>query len=182
MLPVSLHRQHRHPNCSQQHQVQVRSFENVGGRYVGGNAWPRGESAALQGGTRASSRESAAPAAPKKTGGSDRPAIQRVFWQRLVKGAQRGPQSVEDVVKSAEADGKKPAVKPKIELPPVPRKEDFLPPKPVPVAAEATDRRGFFSSTVGVLFGAPLAVGFTSMAITSLLWVLGLLDLCFRMS
>ena len=118
----------------------------------------------------------AAPAAPEKeapaapTGPRDTASI----LAAARKAAQRGPQSVGDVVKSAEADGKKPAAKPKIELPPAPRKEDFLPPKPAPVAAEATDRRGFFSSTVGVLFGAPLAVGFTSIAITSLLWVLGL--------
>ena len=74
----------------------------------------------------------AAPAAPKKeapaapTGPRDTASI----LAAARKAAQRGPQSVEDVVKSAEADGKKPAAKPKIELPPVPRKEDFLPPKP----------------------------------------------------
>ena len=90
------------------------------------------------------------------------------------KGMQRGPQRVEDAVKTAEEDGAKPAAKKAVELPPAPRREDFLPPKPAPVAADATDRRGFFASTFGVLFGAPLAVGFTSMAITSLLWVLGL--------
>ncbi|MEE2675781.1 MAG: Rieske 2Fe-2S domain-containing protein [Planctomycetota bacterium] len=90
------------------------------------------------------------------------------------KGAQRGPQRVEDAVKTAEEGVAKPSRKPPIELPPAPRREDFLPPKPAPVVADATDRRSFFGSTVGVLFGAPLAVGFTSMAITSLLWLLGL--------
>ena len=90
------------------------------------------------------------------------------------KGNQRGPQRVEDAVKTAEEGVAKPARKPPIELPPAPRREDFLPPKPAPVVADATDRRSFFGATVGVLFGAPLAVGFTSMAITSLLWLLGL--------
>ncbi len=90
------------------------------------------------------------------------------------KPARRGPQLVEDAVKTAKEEKTKPPARRAIELPPAPRREDFMPAKPVPAAAEATDRRGFFASTMGVLFGAPLAVGFTSMAITSLLWLLGL--------
>ena len=118
----------------------------------------------------------AAPAAAKKespvtqTGPRDTASI----LAAARKGAQRGPQRVEDAVKTAEEEVVKPAGKPPIELPPAPRREDFLPPKPVPVVVDATDRRSFFGATVGVLFGAPLAVGFTSMAITSLLWLLGL--------
>ena len=122
-------------------------------------------------------KPAAAPAAPKKkkeapvaqTGPRDTASI----LAAAKKDERRGPQSVEDVVKSAQAEAKKPAARKPIELPPAPRREDFLP-KPKPVAAAETDRRGFLASAVGVLFGAPLAVGFTSMAITSLLWVLGL--------
>ncbi len=132
----------------------------------------------------------AAAAAPAKSAPAAKPAVPAAPKQESVaqtgprdtasilaaarKGMQRGPQRVEDAVKTAEEAGEKPAAKKAVELPPAPRREDFLPPKPAPVASEATGRRGFFASTVGVLFGAPLAVGFTSMAITSLLWVLGL--------
>ncbi len=108
--------------------------------------------------------ESAAPAGPPDTAS---------ILAAARKGVQRGPQSVEEAVKTVEEEGGKPAAKAAVKVPPAPRKEDFLPPKPAPVA-EVSSRRGFFASTLGVLFGAPLAVGFTSMAVTSLLWVLGL--------
>lgn len=119
------------------------------------------------------------PAAPAQSKKEQEPAAQTgprdtaSILAAVRKEARRGPQRVEDAVKTAKEEVK-PAAKRAVELPPAPRREDFLPPKPVPVAADQTDRRGFFASTIGVLFGAPLAVGFTSMAITSLLWLLGL--------
>ena len=42
------------------------------------------------------------------------------------------------------------------------------------VPAPAGDRRGFFATVVGVFVGSSLAVGFTSLVVTNLLWALGL--------
>ena len=64
-----------------------------------------------------------------------------------------------------------PAGKKKIEVPPMPAKPDYA--KPAAVAATATTRRSFFAAAGGVLFGSSLAVGFTSLAVTHLMWVLG---------
>jgi len=75
------------------------------------------------------------------------------------KQVQRGPSVFET------ADEKPIAVKPKLEVPSMPK-------RPV-LAADSkkdSDRRGFLS----ILFGTPLAVGFTSLAVTHVLWLLGL--------
>ena len=75
------------------------------------------------------------------------------------KPVQRGPKTFETT------DEKPAAVKPKLEVPPMPKR---------PVLAtepeKGSDRRGFLS----VLLGTPLAVGFTSLAVTHVLWLLGL--------
>jgi cytochrome b6-f complex iron-sulfur subunit len=71
---------------------------------------------------------------------------------------------------------KKPAGKPKIPVPPMPEKPAYAQPRPAvrAAAASGTDRRGFLGATLGVFFGSSLAIGFTSLAVTNLLWVLGL--------
>lgn len=68
---------------------------------------------------------------------------------------------------------KKPAGKVRLEAPPMPEKPAYARPK-VAAAAPATDRRGFMGAMVGVFFGSSVAIGFTSLAVTNLLWVLGL--------
>jgi cytochrome b6-f complex iron-sulfur subunit len=87
------------------------------------------------------------------------------------KGAKPGPLS------KAEAAAKAtPAVAPakkKIEVPPMPAKPAYAQPKPA-ASADATTRRSFFSSAAAVMFGSSLAIGFSSLAITHLMWLLGL--------
>jgi cytochrome b6-f complex iron-sulfur subunit len=62
-------------------------------------------------------------------------------------------------------------VKEKLAVPPMPEKPGYARPRPAAAAAAAaTDRRGFMA----MLFGSSLAIGFTSLAVTNLLWVLGL--------
>jgi cytochrome b6-f complex iron-sulfur subunit len=57
----------------------------------------------------------------------------------------------------------------------MPPKPDYARPRPVVApAADATTRRSFFSAAAGVLFGSSLAIGFTSLAATHLMWLLGL--------
>ena len=89
-------------------------------------------------------------------------------------GTQRGPRSFDEATEAGETPAKpaKPA-KPKLDVPPAPRKSDFLPQKQEKAAVVEPDRRGFIATTAKVFFGTPLAVAFTSMGLTSLLWTLG---------
>ncbi len=70
----------------------------------------------------------------------------------------------------------KPA-KTKLAVPPMPEKPGYARPAPAVAAPADASRRGFMagiSAAMVVLFQSSLAVGFTSMAVTGLLWVLGL--------
>ena len=64
-------------------------------------------------------------------------------------------------------------VKEAVVVPPMPEKPVYALPEE-PEKKTGSDRRGFFSSVGGVLFGSSLAIGFTSLAVTHLLWLLGL--------
>ncbi|MFN0019237.1 MAG: ubiquinol-cytochrome c reductase iron-sulfur subunit [Pirellulaceae bacterium] len=84
------------------------------------------------------------------------------------KGAKPGPVTkAEAAAKGQPVEGKK-----KLEVPPMPAKPDYAR-APVPAAATAT-RRTFMASILGFAFGSSMAVGFSSLAITHLMWVLGL--------
>jgi cytochrome b6-f complex iron-sulfur subunit len=63
--------------------------------------------------------------------------------------------------------------KKKLEVPPMPSKPAFAMPKPA-AALAADTRRGFFSSLGAIVAGSSLAVAFSSLAVTNLLWSLGL--------
>jgi cytochrome b6-f complex iron-sulfur subunit len=89
------------------------------------------------------------------------------------KGAKPGPMSKAEAAAKAVAVTA-PAAKKKIEVPPMPAKPDYARPAPVVVPAGGTTRRSFFAAAMGVLFGSSLAVGFSSLAVTHLMWLLGL--------
>jgi cytochrome b6-f complex iron-sulfur subunit len=59
---------------------------------------------------------------------------------------------------------------PKRKMPEMPARPAYV--QPVAPAAN-DDRRSFFGSFVGAFLGSSLAVGFSSLAVTNLLWVLG---------
>jgi cytochrome b6-f complex iron-sulfur subunit len=65
------------------------------------------------------------------------------------------------------------AGKKKLTVPPMPEKPAYAVATAVTSPAADPDRRGFMSACVNAFFGSSLAVGFTSLAITNLLWVLG---------
>jgi cytochrome b6-f complex iron-sulfur subunit len=73
---------------------------------------------------------------------------------------------------AAKAAPAAPPGKKKIEVPPMPAKPAYA--RPVATAPTATTRRSFFAVAAGVLFGSSLAIGFTSLAVTHLMWLLGL--------
>lgn len=108
----------------------------------------------------------AGPAAPKDTAS---------ILAAARKGAKPGPVSKSEAAAKAEAPpapGKK-----KIEVPPMPAKPVLARPAPAAVAAAPTTRRGFMaavSAAAGFAFGSSLAVGFSSLVITHVMWVLGL--------
>ena len=61
-----------------------------------------------------------------------------------------------------------------VAVPPMPEKPAYAIPPTTFSQETGSDRRGFFSTFGGVLFGSSLAIGFTSLAVTQLLWLLGL--------
>ncbi|MEZ6112838.1 MAG: hypothetical protein R3C99_17775 [Pirellulaceae bacterium] len=63
--------------------------------------------------------------------------------------------------------GKKPTV-----APPMPEKPAYA--RPAAAATVGDSRRGFFATSAALVFGSSLAIGFSSLAVTNLLWVLGL--------
>ena len=68
-----------------------------------------------------------------------------------------------------------PAGKKKLDVPPMPPKPDYARPRPtVAPVADSARRRSFLSAAMGVLFGSSLAIGFSSLAATHLMWGLGL--------
>jgi cytochrome b6-f complex iron-sulfur subunit len=77
---------------------------------------------------------------------------------------------------AAPAAPAKPA-KTKLEVPPMPEKPGYAIPAPAPApVGTAPSRRGFLAgltAAMAVLFQSSLALGFTSMAVTGVLWLLG---------
>ena len=115
------------------------------------------------------------PAAPAET--ADEPAGPRDTGSVLAprKGQRAGPLSHEQArdagqpaepLKGPQAAAKKPAA------PPMPVKPAYA--SPASAVVEQDDRRGFFATLSGALFGSSLAIGFTTLAATHLLWLLGL--------
>jgi cytochrome b6-f complex iron-sulfur subunit len=64
--------------------------------------------------------------------------------------------------------------KKKLEAPPMPAKPEYAQAKPAAKGKKEESRRGFFASVSSMIAGSSLALGFTSLAVTHLLWVLGL--------
>lgn len=84
--------------------------------------------------------------------------------------AKPGPISKAEAAARAKAAPAEPA-KPKALS--MPERPAYLQPRPKPEPA-GPSRRSFFGALVGVIFGSSLAVGFASLFVTNLLWLLGL--------
>jgi cytochrome b6-f complex iron-sulfur subunit len=113
----------------------------------------------------------AKPAAKAKDGdGAAAPKDTASILAAARKATKPGPISkAEAAAKLAPAA---PPPKKKIEVPPMPPKPDYARPQPAPAAAGAT-RRSFMAAAAGVLFGSSLAIGFNTLALTHLMWLLG---------
>ena len=107
----------------------------------------------------------AAESAPKEGGVKDTASI----LAAARRGAKPGP------ISKAELAAKEKPIetgKKKLEVPPMPAKPAYA--KPQPVAQVDAGRRTFLAGLTGMLFGSSLAIGFTSLAVTHLMWLLGL--------
>ena len=83
--------------------------------------------------------------------------------------SKAGPVSKAEAREQGQSTGAKPA-KEKLVVPPMPAKPAYA----QPVETATPERRGFMAAVGGALFGSSLAMGFTSLAATHLLWALGL--------
>lgn len=115
----------------------------------------------------------AADKAPAKSGAAKAPAVDTASILAAARGSGKpGPVSkAEAAAKTGVGVAEKP-VKKKLEVPPMPVKPGYA--KPTTVASTESGRRGFFVYLSSVILGSSLAFGFASLAVTNLLWVLGL--------
>ncbi len=108
----------------------------------------------------------AEPAAPVSTGPKDTASI----LAAARKSAKPGP--ITKAEAAAKATPAEPAAKKKIEVPPMPAKPEYA--KTSGPAAQQQDRRNFLAAGAALLVGSPLAIGFATLAVTHLMWLLGL--------
>ncbi len=103
---------------------------------------------------------------PVKTGPMDTASILAAARKDVIP----GPMSKQEAAAKS-----KPAAptKPKIEAPPMPAKPVYAQPAAPGPEAEGASRRGFFTAFAAAFLGSSMAVGFTSLAVTNLLWLLG---------
>jgi len=116
----------------------------------------------------------AKPVAAKSEAGAAAPKDTASILAAARKGAQPGPMTKAEAAAKAVAPVA-PAGKKKLTVPPMPAKPDYARPTPAATAVRpGATRRSFFAAAGGVLFGSALAIGFTSLAATHLMWLLGL--------
>ncbi|MFP6621076.1 MAG: Rieske (2Fe-2S) protein [Pirellulaceae bacterium] len=117
-----------------------------------------------------SAPKSAPKAAPKPAAEPSGPMSTASILAAARGEGSAGPVSKKEAREQGQSTGAKPA-KAKLVVPPMPAKPAYA---QAPVRATASDRRGFMATVGGALFGSSLALGFTSLAATHLLWALGL--------
>jgi cytochrome b6-f complex iron-sulfur subunit len=113
----------------------------------------------------------AAKPTPKTDGASAAPKDTASILAAARKGAKPGPMTKAEA--AAKAAPAAPVAKKKLEVPPMPAKPDYAKAPALAADVDAATRRGFFAASAGLLFGSSLAVGFTSLAVTHLIWLLG---------
>jgi cytochrome b6-f complex iron-sulfur subunit len=126
----------------------------------------------------AAAKPAAKPAAANAEGGAAAPKPAALDTASILAAARGAGVAKPGPVSKAEAKEKGieavPAKK-KLEAPPMPAKPEYAQAKPTGKGAKKDEsRRGFFASVSSMIAGSSLALGFTSLAVTHLLWVLGL--------
>jgi cytochrome b6-f complex iron-sulfur subunit len=117
-------------------------------------------------------KPAAKPAPKAAEAGSAAPKDTASILAAARKGAKPGPVSKAEA--AALAKPSEPAGKKKIAVPPMPAKPDYARPAAPAAAADGSTRRSFMAIAAGALFGSSMAIGFSSLAATHLMWLLGL--------
>src|SRR5437868_13545636 len=133
-------------------------------------AAPKPAAAAKPAAEKAAAKPAPEKAAKEGNGAAAAPKDTASILAAARTGAKPGPMTkAEAATKAAPATS---AAKKKIEVPPMPAKPDYAR-QPVTAVVVEPSRRGFFAAAAGVLFGSSLAIGFTSLAVTHLILLLG---------
>jgi cytochrome b6-f complex iron-sulfur subunit len=121
-------------------------------------------------GTVSAAEPASSPSAP--AGGKVTPGGKGMSMAEILAAAKAKPGGVAPVAATPAAPkpaATKPAAAPAAKA----AKPDYARPPVTAVVVETTPRRSFFAAAAGVLFGSSLAIGFTSLAVTHLMWLLG---------
>ncbi|MEX2175976.1 MAG: Rieske 2Fe-2S domain-containing protein [Pirellulaceae bacterium] len=118
---------------------------------------------------KAASKPAAAKPGGESNGGSAAPKDTASILAAARTGAKPGPMSKSQA--AALATPAAPAGKKKIEVPPMPAKPDYA--RSRAATAEAGSRRSFLGAVAGMVFGSSMAIGFSALAATHLMWLLG---------
>jgi cytochrome b6-f complex iron-sulfur subunit len=123
---------------------------------------------------KAAPKPAAKPAAAKGAEAAAAPKDTASILAAARKGVKPGPMTKAEAEAKAKASPAAPPVKKKIEVPPMPAKPTYARPAAAAPVVDGT-RRGFVGGAMaGLLFGSSLVIGFTSLAVTHLMWLLGL--------
>jgi cytochrome b6-f complex iron-sulfur subunit len=120
---------------------------------------------------KAAPKSVAKPAAKTDGGAAAAPKDTASILAAARKASKPGP--ITKAEAAAKATPTSPVAKKKLEVPPMPSKPDYARAPAPAVTAETASRRNFLAASAGLLFGSSLAVGFTSLAVTHLMWLLG---------
>jgi cytochrome b6-f complex iron-sulfur subunit len=145
-----------------------------GGTDAGAKSGAKEKAAAAKGGDKAAAAKPAkGPAAPASATPTKSPAALDTasILSAVRSGAKPGPVSKSEVptrAKPAEEKSKK------IAVPPMPDKPAYAVVRPTGNVVATETRRSFFASVNAKIVGSSLALGFASLAVTHVLWALGL--------
>ncbi|MEQ8785878.1 MAG: Rieske (2Fe-2S) protein [Pirellulaceae bacterium] len=137
---------------------------------------PAGKAAGAKAAPKAAAPKAAAKASPKPAAKGPSGPKDTASILAAARGAKAkpGPISKAEAASKGEAAKSKPA-KAKLQAPPMPEKPAYAATTPAaPTSDGDASRRGFFAALFGAALGSSLAVGFSSLAVTNLLWGLGL--------
>ncbi len=112
------------------------------------------------------------PAAKDGNGAAAAPKDTASILAAARKGAKPGPVSKAEA--AALSKPTEPAGKKKLDVPPMPAKPEYAKPKTAAAADDTATRRSFLAMAGAALFGSSMAIGFSALAATHLMWLLGL--------
>jgi cytochrome b6-f complex iron-sulfur subunit len=141
-------------------------------------------------GEKSASKPAGEKAAPEPAAKPKPAAADKASPKPAAKAPPSGPKDTASILAAARAGKPKPGpitkaeaaakgevkakpAKEKLAVPTMPEKPAYARPEAAPAGADEEDRRTFLGSLAAITLGSSLAVGFSSLAVTHLLWALG---------